>query len=220
MGAADRKVRAVTLATKGRRSAVKIGLLVSAQGVVMSVRTSLPHEDDLRLAAQSHVPVLISAGRADDRATSARMIHDNSVRGLGPFVIFERELRCADVTPSTESDDSGADAVRLRHRFEEARGGTLFIDDVTELSAALQRQLFLLLEEAVTQVDPTGQRTSSGVRILAGASRALDDALAANTFFEPLFYRLNIIHVDSLMQPEPTTAAGAVTSRPDVGSRA
>jgi len=186
----------------------------------MSVPSSLLHEDDLSLAAQSDVPVLITAGIAADREASARLIHDNGARGLGPFVTFHGVSRVSGSTPSADSSGPRAEDVRLRRQFEEARGGTLFIDDITELAPAAQRQLFSLLEQPGTHVDESGQAVLSGVRVIAGASRALDDALAASTFFEPLFYRVNIIHIDSLTQHEPARSPSMENPRSDISPRA
>ncbi len=124
-------------------------------------------DDDLRLAARVRLPVLITAASSRERDLSARLIHANGGLSRGPFVTV-----CVDRPP------------RLRHLFDQARGGTLFIDDVAALNAEAQRQLLALLE---------GDRS---VRLIAGASRHLDADRAAGVFSDTLFYRLNVIHVD------------------------
>ena len=136
---------------------------------------------DLDLAAGSAVPVLITAGSQVERETCARLIHRNGIQQQHPFITF----RCN----SDPNDPDGAD--RLSHedgllhlRLAEARGGTLFVDDIGEMTSPLQTQLLALMGSG-----------GLNARIIAGTSRPLLDDIAAGTFNEALFYRLNVIHL-------------------------
>jgi len=147
-------------------------------------------EEDLRLAARVDVPVLVTADSRDHRSLCARLIHDIGIAGGGPFVTFS--TGGLSIVSSSPRD---TDETVLRRQFEQARGGTLFIDDIATLRAAVQAQLLSLLEERVRYQSST--RSSGGtVRVVAGASRHLDTDRATGAFCTPLFYRLNLIHIN------------------------
>jgi DNA-binding NtrC family response regulator len=89
------------------------------------------------------------------------------------------------------------DAADVDRWFEQAPGGTLFIDDMSRLSRQGQEQLLLRLEHnALGQLGESNWAGGRRVRVIAGASRVLLAAVAANAFSETLYYRLNLIHVD------------------------
>lgn len=142
--------------------------------------------DELLLAAQVPVNVLVISASRDDRMSCARFIHDNSERRRGPFVARgPYDLRHA------------IDAADVDRWFEQAPGGTLFIDDMSRLSRQGQEQLLLRLEHnALGQLGESNGAGGRRVRVIAGASRVLLAAVAANAFSETLYYRLNLIHVD------------------------
>ena len=144
-------------------------------------------EDDLRLAARVDVPVLVTAGTRQERDRYARFIH-HAGGGRGPFVTFS-------------IDDVGSAAgLILRRHFDEARGGTLFIDDVATLSVAAQRQLFsILLEERLSRASSL-RPVNARVRLVSGASHHLDTERATGAFCPALFYRLNLSHIDLMPQ--------------------
>jgi DNA-binding NtrC family response regulator len=90
---------------------------------------------------------------------------------------------------------SADESKTLRHHFGQAAGGSLFIDDVAALTEREQVELFSLLEARRTHSSAQPRHRSS-VRVIAGASRHLDSERASGAFSEPLFYRLNVIHID------------------------
>ena len=143
------------------------------------------------IAARTHVPVLITSDRAPQRELCARVIHERSGRASRPFVRFG---------PGALNARDGAVCRLLRDRFEQARGGTLFIDDVSRLRSRGQRELLLLLENNLRA------RSDREVRILAGTSRQLDDRRTSGAFNASLFYRLNEIRVD--LAERPPAASG------------
>jgi DNA-binding NtrC family response regulator len=87
-------------------------------------------------------------------------------------------------------DETGLDEA-MQRQFEEARGGTLFVDDIARLTRPAQVQLHALLVE-----ERMRRNSRTRVRVVAGASRHLDPERASGTFCPALFYRLNLIHVD------------------------
>ena len=155
-----------------------------------TTQVQMQPEEDLRLAAQVDVPVLVTADSRDHRSLCARLIHDIGIAAGGPFVTFSTGgLSIVSSTPREREETV------LRRQFERARGGTLFIDDIATLRAAVQAQLLSLLEERVRH--ESSIRSSGGpVRVVAGASRHLDMERATGAFCTPLFYRLNLIHIN------------------------
>jgi len=154
-----------------------------------TTQVDMQPEEDLRLAARFDVPVLVTADSREHRSMCARLIHDIGMAG-GPFVTFST----GGLSIVSSSPREREEAV-LRRQFERARGGTLFIDDIATLRAAVQAQLLSLLEERVH--DESSIRSSGGsVRVVAGASRHLDRERETGVFCTPLFYRLNLIHIN------------------------
>ena len=155
-------------------------------------------EGEIRLAARVRVPVLITAGDAEQRSLCARLIHAYGEWVRGPFVTLSQN----DVGVPEQNPDPFArahrigNALMLRHQFDQARGGTLFLDDVVTLPADGQAHLLSLLNERMAPLSSNAAFDRSRVRIVAGASRHLGAERATGAFCEPLFYRLNLIHVD------------------------
>jgi two-component system, NtrC family, response regulator AtoC len=139
-------------------------------------------EEELRLAARVDARVLISAENRDLREMCARFIHRSGSRSPRSFV----PLRNTRVE---------------RRSFDLARGGTLFIDDIGELDASGQAQLYSWLDGDVAS---SCDRRRSSVRIIAGANGQLDDQRRSGRFSEALYYRLNLIHID-LLRYRPLT---------------
>ena len=142
------------------------------------------------------VPVLITSERKDERSACARSLHARSLRRSGPFVEFDCGSHSTPVAPGVVAGTGRRDGSAIQRGFDEASGGTLFLDRIEMMGSTLQQQLFLLLEEGALQrrvETPTGMRR---VRMIAGASHALLSAVGTGCFDESLFYRLNVIHLD------------------------
>jgi DNA-binding NtrC family response regulator len=163
----------VTAAGKYRGMTVRT--LASVPGRLASVV-----EDDVLLAAAVDVPVLVTARAAEQRIRYARLIHENGPRSTGPFV----------AAVSTEADGHGDG---LERKYEEARGGTLFVDDLAAMPAQARHCLVSLLERRTSP--PVESSHRDDVRIVAGASVPLASACPHDAGFARLFYRLNIIHI-------------------------
>ena len=149
-----------------------------------------------RVIAASPVPtVLVTGESGTGKQAIARMLHDGSPRAGGPFV----ELNCSAI-PETlvESELFGHE----RGAFSDARerklglveiadGGTLFLDEVGDLGAGAQAKLLTFLEQRTfRRVGATAARRVD-VRIVAATNRDLRPMVAARTFRDDLFYRLN-----------------------------
>ena len=149
-----------------------------------------------RRVAMSDCTVLIVGDSGTGKEVLARFIHRNSERANKPFVA----LNCAAI-PETMLEamlfgyERGAftGALATHHgKFEQAQGGTLLLDEVTEMPLGLQAKLLRVLQER--EVERLGGRTpiALDVRVLATTNRRLREEVSAGRFREDLYYRLNV----------------------------
>jgi two-component system response regulator FlrC len=152
--------------------------------------------DLARRVAASECTVLIVGESGTGKEVLARFVHRHSSRANKPFVA----VNCAAI-PETMLEAmlfgyergafTGAQATHAG-KFEQAQGGTLLLDEVTEMPLSLQAKLLRVLQER--EVERLGGRTtvSLDVRVLATTNRRLREEVAAGRFREDLYYRLNV----------------------------
>jgi NtrC-family two-component system response regulator AlgB len=149
--------------------------------------------------AGSDATVLLLGETGTGKGVLARHVHRASPRRDRPFVT----VNCATISPSLIESElfghakgafTGADRARAGY-VEAAKNGTLFIDEVGDLPRELQGKLLRLLEEReYVRVGETEPRRSEA-RVLAATHRDLRAAIAAGTFREDLFYRLDVVTI-------------------------
>jgi Nif-specific regulatory protein len=129
----------------------------------------------------------------------ARAIHENSRRHQGPMI----QVNCA-AMPDTllESELFGHEKgaftgaiMRRRGRFEEAQGGTIFLDEVGELSPIAQAKLLRVLQDREFQPLGSSRMVRVDVRVVAATNKDLEQEVAAANFRSDLFYRLNVFPI-------------------------
>jgi two-component system, response regulator FlrC len=149
-----------------------------------------------RRVAASDCTVLIVGESGTGKEVLARFIHRNSERSNKPFIA----VNCAAI-PETMLEamlfgyERGAfTGAQNTHagKFEQAQGGTLLLDEITEMPLALQAKLLRVLQER--EVERLGGRTTIplDVRVLATTNRRLREEVSAGRFREDLYYRLNV----------------------------
>ncbi len=149
--------------------------------------------------ADSGTTVLIQGETGTGKELVARAIHMNSPRSRGPPI----QVNCAAI-PDTliESELFGHEkgaftgAMRQRRgRFEEAHGGTIFLDEVSELTAAAQAKLLRVLQEKQFQPLGSSRAITTNARVVAATNRRLEDCIATGRFRNDLYYRLSVFPI-------------------------
>ncbi|MBU1229466.1 MAG: sigma-54 dependent transcriptional regulator [Proteobacteria bacterium] len=150
-----------------------------------------------RQVARSKATVLISGPSGTGKEMFARFIHHNSDRAREPFVA----INCAALPEHLlESElfghEKGAFTGAIHRKlgkFELAQGGTILLDEITEMDLALQAKLLRVLQEG--EIDRVGGVETIGVdvRVLATTNRDIEQTVREGKFRQDLFYRLNVI---------------------------
>jgi len=160
----------------------------------------------IQQVAQTNATVLIQGESGTGKELIARALHAQSTRSRGPFI----SLNCAALPDSLiESELFGHEKgsftgalARREGRFELANGGTLLLDEVTEVSAGVQAKLLRVLQEREFERVGGNRAVRMDVRVVATSNRNLESAIAAGIFREDLYFRLNVvpIHVPPLRE--------------------
>ena len=162
--------------------------------------------EQVRKIAPSRSPVLITGETGVGKELIAAAIHYNSPRHDGAFI----KVNCAALQETLlESDLFGHEkgaftgAVRQRiGRFEQAHGGTLFMDEIGEMSPAVQAKVLRVLQTQEFERVGGTRLIRVDVRIIAATNRVLEEAMRSGAFREDLYYRLNVvtIHIPPLRE--------------------
>lgn len=153
--------------------------------------------DMVAMIAPSEATVLITGQSGAGKELVARSIHLNSPRKHGPWVV----VNCAAISETLLESElfghekgsfTGADR-RREGRFMQADGGTIFLDEIGETSAAMQVKLLRVVQEREIQRVGSEEILKVDVRIIAATNRNLETEVREGKFREDLFYRLNVV---------------------------
>ena len=153
----------------------------------------------LERAAASNVTVLLEGETGTGKGIAAEAIHEASARGGGHFVVIDcgaipENLLESELFGHERGAFTGADASRVG-AFEDAAGGTVFLDEVGELPLDLQPKLLRVLENRTIRPVGSNQETRIDVRLLAATNRDLRAEVNAGRFREDLYYRLAVVPI-------------------------
>jgi DNA-binding NtrC family response regulator len=155
---------------------------------------------DASLIAPSETRVLISGESGVGKEILADVIHAWSLRANVPLV----KINCAAIPETLLESElfghekgafTGASSTRIG-RFEEADGGTIFLDEIAEMSPPLQAKLLRVTQGGKFQRIGSNREVNTNARILAASNRVLEDEVKAGRFREDLFYRLNVVELN------------------------
>ena len=158
------------------------------------------------IAAPTNGWVLISGENGTGKELVARQIHVQSKRAEGPFV----EVNCAAIPEELIESElfghergsfTGAHQQKIG-RFELASGGTIFLDEIADMSLKTQAKILRILQEHKFERVGGTQTVEVDVRVIAATNKALEKEIADGRFREDLYYRLNVIpfHVPPLRE--------------------
>ncbi len=167
-----------------------------AAGLVARSAAMLQALEMARRAAQTDVSIMLLGESGVGKEVLARYVHRVSPRAAGPFVA----INCAAIPESLlEATLFGFDkgaftgaAQSAPGKFEQAQGGTLLLDEVTEMAPALQAKLLRVLQEREIERLGGRRRISLDLRIVATSNRDLQQAVGQGVLREDLFYRLSV----------------------------
>jgi DNA-binding NtrC family response regulator len=153
----------------------------------------------LGLMLENSVPVLLQGETGTGKELIARIIHKKGARAEGPFVAINCGALPADLQESHFfGHEKGAfTGASGRHTgyFEEASGGTIFLDEVGELTPDAQVKLLRVLQEKVIRRLGSTREIDVDVRVISATNRNLDEMMATGEFREDLFYRLAVFPI-------------------------
>jgi DNA-binding NtrC family response regulator len=160
--------------------------------------TAIRHlQETVKLLANSDSTVLISGESGSGKEVLAKALHSTGSRSKKPLVAINcgaipEELLESELFGHVKGAFTGAIQARSG-RFEMANGGTIFLDEIGDMSPKLQVKLLRVLQERCFEPVGSQKRIQVDVRVIAATHRNLEEEIEAGRFREDLYYRLNVI---------------------------
>jgi len=167
--------------------------IVSVSPVMQKVMASI------RRLAQTESTILITGETGTGKSFVSGNIHFNSPRRHKPFI----KVNCANIPETLLESElfghergafTGADKTRVG-RFEQAQGGSLFLDEFCELSFGLQSKLLRVLEDKSFEHLGGNKTIQTDVRVIAATNRDIETLVSQGRFREDLYYRINVLRI-------------------------
>jgi two-component system response regulator PilR (NtrC family) len=170
------------------------GCIVGNSPVMMKIYNTIKQVADTR------TNLLITGESGTGKELIARAIHENSARKDKPFTV----IHCGGIPETLMESElfghrKGAFTGAIDDRkglFEASDSGTVFLDEIAELTPAIQVKILRVVQEKAFKPVGETRDVEVDVRIISATNKNLEDEVIAGNFREDLFYRLNVIHID------------------------
>ena len=146
----------------------------------------------VKKSARVDAPVMITGETGTGKELVGRALHSQSPRKTGPFV----SVSCATIPGSVIGEELFGSKEKGPGRIEQAVGGSLFLDSVTDLPTEQQMLLLRFMQSGQVERLNSNQPIPCDVRIITSSSNNIDEAVKTGQFREDLYYRLNILHIE------------------------
>src|SRR5918995_3425380 len=150
-------------------------------------------------AASEDISVLITGETGTGKDMVASAIHKSSRRNNGPYIVVNTGAMCSELIASELfSHEKGAYTGAIdtaKGRFEEAHGGTIFLDEISTINEKAQVSLLRVLETKTFRRVGAEKDICGNVRVIAATNENLEEAVKQKKFREDLFYRLEVFHI-------------------------
>lgn len=184
----------------------EIDYLRREQDVIYDINKIISHSasmkqviNDIRKFAKTDSTILMTGETGTGKSLMSGAIHYNSLRRGKPFVT----INCANIQETLLESElfghekgsfTGAEKLRVG-RFEQANGGSIFLDEIGEMGLALQSKLLRVIEDKAFERVGGNRTIHSDVRIIAATNKNLEQLVAVGSFREDLFYRINVLPI-------------------------
>src|SRR5919108_1966975 len=150
-------------------------------------------------AASEDISVLITGETGTGKDMVASAIHKSSRRNKGPYIVVNTGAMCSELIASELfGHERGAYTGAIdtaKGRFEEAHGGTIFLDEISTINEKAQVSLLRVLETKTFRRVGGEKDICANVRVIAATNENLEEAVNKKRFREDLFYRLDVFHI-------------------------
>ena len=144
-------------------------------------------------AAPTNSRILIRGEPGTGKDVVAKLIHKMSLRADGPYMV----LNCANLEPDRlETELFGNEADGFSGILEQAKGGTLLLDEISDMPLETQGKIVRVLQESQFLRIGGKKPIPLDVRVIATSNKDLEEAIEKNAFREDLFYRLNVVQIN------------------------
>jgi len=166
-------------------------------GESSGIRTAIAKSN---IVAQSDVPILLLGESGTGKERFAHSIHKTSPRHDKPFVAINcgaipKELLASELFGYEPGTFTGAVKAGKKGKFEEAQGGTIFLDEIGEMPMEFQVYLLRVLQEREIVRLGSAKPIRVDVRVMAATNRSLEQQIQMGTFRSDLYYRLNVVGI-------------------------